>query len=45
MTGAVSGAFYGERSIPREWLESLESGVVAYLTKLAEDLYELSKEI
>ena len=45
MTGAVSGAFYGERSIPRDWLKSLESGVVAYLTKLAEDLYELSKEI
>jgi len=45
MTGALSGAYYGEDAIPSEWLERLEDGAKGrrYITRLAEELYR-SKE-
>jgi poly(ADP-ribose) glycohydrolase ARH3 len=46
MTGAISGAYYGEEAIPVEWLERLEAGAKGrrYITRLAEELYS-SKEL
>lgn len=46
MTGALSGAYYGEGAIPAEWLERLEDGMKGrrYITRLAEELYR-SKEL
>jgi poly(ADP-ribose) glycohydrolase ARH3 len=40
MTGAISGAYYGEAAIPKSWLERLEDGKRGkrYIKKLAEDL-------
>ncbi len=41
MTGAISGAYYGKRAIPNEWIEQLEEGEKgkSYIKKLAEELY------
>jgi poly(ADP-ribose) glycohydrolase ARH3 len=41
MTGAISGAYYGDRAIPREWVEQLEEGEKgkSYIKMLAERLY------
>jgi poly(ADP-ribose) glycohydrolase ARH3 len=41
MTGAISGAYYGAGSIPKEWEENLEEGEKGrtYIKKLAEKLY------
>lgn len=41
MTGAISGAYYGDRAIPREWMEQLEAGEKGkrYIRMLAEKLY------
>jgi poly(ADP-ribose) glycohydrolase ARH3 len=46
MTGAISGAYYGDGAIPREWLERLEDGEKGkrYIKRLAEELYT-SKEL
>jgi poly(ADP-ribose) glycohydrolase ARH3 len=43
MTGAISGAYYGEGAIPKEWLERLEEGEKGrrYIQKLAEDLCQI----
>ncbi|MHC1610327.1 MAG: ADP-ribosylglycohydrolase family protein [Candidatus Methanospirareceae archaeon] len=42
MTGAISGAYYGEGAIPEEWLEELEEGEKgkSYIKRLAEKLYQ-----
>jgi poly(ADP-ribose) glycohydrolase ARH3 len=41
MTGAISGAYCGDRAIPREWVEHLEEGEKGkrYIKRLAEKLY------
>ena len=41
MTGAISGAYYGEEAIPGDWLERLEDGAKGkrYIKRLAEELY------
>jgi len=41
MTGAISGAYYGEGAIPNEWVEKLEEGEKgkSYIKRLAEELY------
>lgn len=41
MTGAISGAYYGEGGIPNEWMEQLEDGEKgkSYIKRLAEELY------
>jgi poly(ADP-ribose) glycohydrolase ARH3 len=41
MTGAISGAYYGEGGIPNEWVEKLEEGEKgkSYIKRLAEELY------
>jgi poly(ADP-ribose) glycohydrolase ARH3 len=41
MTGAISGAYYGDRAIPREWVEQLEEGEKgkSYIMMLADKLY------
>jgi poly(ADP-ribose) glycohydrolase ARH3 len=41
MTGAISGAYYGDRAIPREWVEQLEAGEKGkrYIRMLADKLY------
>jgi poly(ADP-ribose) glycohydrolase ARH3 len=41
MTGAISGAYYGDKAIPGEWLEQLEEGEkgMSYITRLAAELY------
>jgi len=46
MTGAISGAYYGEGAIPNEWIEQLEEGEKgkSYIKRLAEELYH-SKEL
>jgi len=46
MTGAISGAYYGEEAIPADWLERLEDGAKGrrYIKRLAEELY-CSKEL
>jgi len=46
MTGAISGAYYGDRAIPSEWMEQLEDGEKgkSYIKRLAEALYH-SKEL
>jgi ADP-ribosylglycohydrolase len=46
MTGAISGAYYGEGGIPNEWIEQLEDGEKGrgYIKRLAEELYR-SKEL
>jgi poly(ADP-ribose) glycohydrolase ARH3 len=46
MTGAISGAYYGEGRIPNEWIEQLEDGErgKSYIKMLAEKLYH-SKEL
>jgi poly(ADP-ribose) glycohydrolase ARH3 len=43
MTGAISGAYYGEGAIPTEWVERLEEGEKgrSYIKRLAEELYHL----
>lgn len=46
MTGAISGAYYGEWGIPNGWTEQLEEGEKgkSYIKRLAEELYR-SKEL
>lgn len=46
MTGAISGAYYGNDAIPSDWIERLEDGEKGkdYIKWLAEELY-LSKEL
>ncbi|MHC1599697.1 MAG: ADP-ribosylglycohydrolase family protein [Candidatus Methanospirareceae archaeon] len=46
MTGAISGAYYGDGTIPSEWTEQLEEGEKgkSYIKRLAERLYH-SKEL
>jgi poly(ADP-ribose) glycohydrolase ARH3 len=41
MTGAISGAYYGDGAIPREWIEQLEDGEKGkrYIKMLADELY------
>ncbi len=41
MSGAISGAYYGEGSIPKEWSEKLEEGEKgrSYIKRLGEELY------
>lgn len=41
MTGAISGTYYGEGTIPNEWVEKLEEGEKgkSYIKRLAEELY------
>ncbi len=41
MTGAISGAYYGDGAIPREWMEQLEDGEKGkrYIKMLADELY------
>ncbi len=41
MTGAISGAYYGDGAIPNEWIEQLEDGEKgkSYIKRLAEELY------
>jgi len=43
MTGAISGAYYGEGAIPNQWVEELEEGEKgrSYIKRLAEELYHL----
>lgn len=43
MTGAISGAYYGEGAIPTGWVEKLEEGEKgkSYIKRLAEELYHL----
>ena len=43
MTGAISGAYYGEGAIPNDWVEKLEKGEKgrSYIKRLAEELYHL----
>jgi len=43
MTGAISGAYYGEGAIPHDWVEKLEEGKKgrSYIKRLAEELYSL----
>jgi poly(ADP-ribose) glycohydrolase ARH3 len=45
MTGAISGAYYGEGAIPTEWVERLEEGEKgrSYIKRLAEELYHLKE--
>jgi len=45
MTGAISGAYYGEGGIPNEWVEQLEEGEKgkSYIKRLAEELLYHSK--
>jgi poly(ADP-ribose) glycohydrolase ARH3 len=45
MTGAISGAYYGEGAIPTEWMERLEEGEKgkSYIKRLAEELYHLKE--
>ncbi|MDI6810315.1 MAG: ADP-ribosylglycohydrolase family protein [archaeon] len=45
MTGAISGAYYGEGAIPTEWVERLEEGGKgkSYIKRLAEELYHLKE--
>ncbi len=45
MTGAISGAYYGEGTIPKEWVEKLEEGEKgrSYIKKLAEGLYHIKE--
>jgi poly(ADP-ribose) glycohydrolase ARH3 len=42
MTGAISGAYYGDGAIPREWIEQLEDGEKGkrYIKMLADELYQ-----
>ncbi|MBS3816494.1 MAG: ADP-ribosylglycohydrolase family protein [Candidatus Thermoplasmatota archaeon] len=42
MTGAVSGAYLGDKALPEAWVDKLEN--VSYLKKLSERLFELRKE-
>lgn len=43
MTGAISGAYYGEGTIPKEWVEKLEEGEKgrSYIRWLGEELYRI----
>lgn len=43
MTGAISGAYYGEGAIPKEWVEKLEEGEKgkSYIRWLGEELYRI----
>ncbi len=43
MTGAISGAYYGEGAIPVEWVERLEEGKKgrSYIKWLGEELYRV----
>jgi poly(ADP-ribose) glycohydrolase ARH3 len=47
MTGAISGAYYGEGAIPKAWLERLEDGEKGrrYIKKLAEDLCQIKLQL
>ena len=47
MTGAISGAYYGEAAIPKAWLERLEDGEKGrrYIKKLAEDLCQIKLQL
>lgn len=46
MTGAISGAYYGEAAIPGEWVARLEEGMKgrSYIKRLAEALYHLKRD-
>jgi len=41
MTGAISGAYYGDSAIPSDWIDQLEEGEKGkrYITRLAAELY------
>ncbi len=43
MTGAISGAYYGEEAIPPEWLRALEGGMRGrrYIEWLGDELYRI----
>ncbi len=43
MTGAISGAYYGEEAIPQEWVNALEDGDKGktYIIWLADELYRI----
>ncbi len=43
MTGAISGAYYGEAAIPPEWVNALENGAKgrSYIIWLADELYRI----
>ena len=43
MAGAISGAYYGEEAIPKEWVEKLEEGEKgrSYIKWLGEKLYRI----
>ncbi|MBE0515782.1 MAG: ADP-ribosylglycohydrolase family protein [Methanophagales archaeon] len=45
MTGAISGAYYGDGAIPTDWVERLEEGEKgkSYIKRLAEELYHLKE--
>jgi poly(ADP-ribose) glycohydrolase ARH3 len=43
MTGAIAGAYHGEESIPKEWLNKLENR--EYIRALAEKLYFLNLKL
>ncbi len=47
MTGAISGAYYGEAAIPKEWMEQLEAGEKGrrYIKKLAADLCQIKLQL
>ncbi|MEA2051321.1 MAG: ADP-ribosylglycohydrolase family protein [Euryarchaeota archaeon] len=47
MTGAISGAYYGEAAIPKAWLERLEDGEKGrrYIKKLADDLCQIKLQL
>ncbi len=43
MTGAISGAYYGEAAIPGAWLDNLEEGAKgrSYIKRLGAELYRI----
>ncbi|RCV64330.1 poly(ADP-ribose) glycohydrolase ARH3 [Methanophagales archaeon] len=47
MTGAISGAYYGEAAIPKAWVERLEDGEKGrgYIVKLADDLCQVKLQL
>jgi ADP-ribosylglycohydrolase len=47
MTGAISGAYYGEEAIPKEWVERLEGGKKGkrYIRWLGEELYHIKLQL
>ena len=47
MTGAISGAFYGEGAIPKGWIGKLEEGEKgkSYIQRLGEVLYRIKMQL